>query len=148
MISGLVAGRISIAAGGVFAARLGLAIAIRYGYYRKQFGAPGKGSLQICALSQFSHPFVCSEVPIMSYLSHQRRLFPSLAIAYAHQIYLGKLKDVYVARTPRDAKKVFISSVSQYCLCSKHMIEIAMLDPFDGIRTQSLGHLESCRRVA
>lgn len=91
MPGGLVAGRVSIGAGGIFAARFGLAIAIRYGYHRKQFGASGSG-----------------ELPIISYLSHQRRLFPSLAVSIALQLYLGSVKDAFVSRNPSDAKKIHL----------------------------------------
>lgn len=34
------AGRVSIAAGGIFASKIALNIAVRYAYHRKQFGEP------------------------------------------------------------------------------------------------------------
>ncbi|TVQ99020.1 MAG: acyl-CoA oxidase [Deltaproteobacteria bacterium] len=68
-IGTLVGGRISVARAGLMAARTGLAIAIRYGEQRRQFGAPGE-----------------PEMPILDYRMHQRRLMPLLArtVALVH----------------------------------------------------------------
>ena len=68
MISALVGGRISIAAAGLSAGKSGLAIAVRYATRRRQFRS-GSGD----------HP----ESPLLSYLTHQRRLLPLLANTYA-----------------------------------------------------------------
>ncbi|XXQ37961.1 Acyl-coenzyme A oxidase [Plasmodiophora brassicae] len=90
MISGLVAGRVSIAAGGIFASKIALNIAVRYAYHRKQFGEP-------------------TEVPIITYLTHQRRLFPGLCTTLALHIYLGHCKELYLARTPKTAKQLHLA---------------------------------------
>ena len=66
-ISALVGGRISIAAAGLSAAKSGLTIAIRYAARRRQFRAPGASD----------------ETPLLAYPTHQRRLLPLLANAYA-----------------------------------------------------------------
>ena len=66
MLSTLVGGRISVAGGATSASKVGLAIALRYADYRTQFpGASGR------------------EKPLSSYLTHQRRLVPRVAAAYA-----------------------------------------------------------------
>ena len=66
MLGTLIRGRISIAAGAGAAARAALTIAIRYGERRRQFKAPDG-----------------SEVVLLDYRVHQRRLLPKLARAYA-----------------------------------------------------------------
>ena len=66
-ISALVGGRISIAAAGLSAAKSGLAIAVKYATRRRQFRAPG----------------TTEETALLAYPTHQRRLLPLLANAYA-----------------------------------------------------------------
>ena len=66
-ISALVGGRISIAAAGLSAAKSGLAIAVKYATRRRQFRAPG----------------ATRDTALLEYLTHQRRLLPLLANAYA-----------------------------------------------------------------
>ncbi len=63
----LVAGRISVGHSGLSIAKCGLAIAVRYGARRRQFG-PAEGQ---------------PETPLLDYPAHQRRLVPLLANAYA-----------------------------------------------------------------
>src|SRR5919201_3543262 len=66
MLGTLVSGRVSVAGGALSAARLALAIAIRYGMSRRQFKAPSG-----------------EEVALLDYPQHQRRLLPALATTYA-----------------------------------------------------------------
>ena len=63
----LVAGRISVGHSGLSIAKSGLAIAVRYGARRRQFG-PAEGQ---------------PETILLDYPAHQRRLMPLLANAYA-----------------------------------------------------------------
>ena len=63
----LVAGRISVGHSGLSIAKCGLAIAVRYGARRRQFG-PTEGQ---------------PETILLDYPAHQRRLMPLLATAYA-----------------------------------------------------------------
>jgi len=67
MLGTLVSGRVSVAGAGLSAAKLALAIAVRYGLTRRQFRAPGSDR----------------EVILLDYLQHQRRLLPALATTYA-----------------------------------------------------------------
>ena len=69
-VGGLTAGRILIAQGAIDAAKQGVTIAIRYACMRPQF----------------------DNKLIMDYLTHQRRLIPSLATTYAMHIALLRLK--------------------------------------------------------
>ena len=78
MLGTLVAGRVSIAAASVSAAKTGLAIAVRYGAERRQFGPAGSG-----------------QVPILDYLSQQRALLPHLAGTYALHFAVRKLAGEY-----------------------------------------------------
>ena len=66
MLGTLVGGRIGIPRSALAAAKSALTIAIRYGDQRRQFGPQGG-----------------SEVPILNYRMHQRRLMPYLAKSYA-----------------------------------------------------------------
>lgn len=63
-------GRLLIAQGGVDALKIGVTIALRYACQRPQFG----------------------DKTIMGYLTHQDRLLPVLANAYALHLALGSLK--------------------------------------------------------
>jgi len=96
MLGTLVAGRISIAAASVSAAKTGLTIALRYGARRRQFGPAGG-----------------PEVPINHYLGHQRLLLPRLAQTYALHFAVRHLTDGYVESlapdTPEEATRVIES---------------------------------------
>lgn len=63
----LVQGRISVSGAALSASKVGLAIAIRYGLVRRQFGAPGSDE----------------EIVLLDYRQHQRRLLPLVATTYA-----------------------------------------------------------------
>ncbi|MFN2525487.1 MAG: acyl-CoA dehydrogenase [Actinomycetota bacterium] len=67
MIGTLVQGRVSVSGAAVSAAKVALAIAIRYGLRRKQFSPPDGDE----------------EVTILDFFQHQRRLLPRLATTYA-----------------------------------------------------------------
>lgn len=66
MLGTLVGGRVCVPIAGLSAAKSGLAIAIKYAAVRRQFGPAGE-----------------LETPILDYRTHQRRLMPLLAKAYA-----------------------------------------------------------------
>ena len=66
MLGTLVQGRISVAGGAGSAAKVALAIAIRYGDERRQFEGPDG-----------------TEIRVLDYLGHQRKLLPALARTYA-----------------------------------------------------------------
>lgn len=89
MLSALVAGRVSVALAGLAAMKSGLAIAIRYGESRRQFGASGE-----------------EEVRLMDYRTHQRRLLPRLAKAYALDFALRYLAERFVKRGEKDSREV------------------------------------------
>lgn len=80
MLGTLVGGRVSVAAAALSAAKSGLAIAVRYGARRRQFGPAGK-----------------PETPLLDYPTHQRRLMPRLATAYALDFATKDLVRRYVA---------------------------------------------------
>ena len=89
MLGTLVGGRIGIPRAGLSAAKSGLTIAIRYGDQRKQFGPEG-----------------APEVPILNYRTHQRRLMPLLANAYALHFSLQYLTDRFLKRTEADMQEI------------------------------------------
>ncbi len=70
MLGTLVRGRISVAGAAGTATRVALSIATRYALERRQFAAPGSRT----------------EVVLMDYRAHQRRLLPAIATSYALQL--------------------------------------------------------------
>ncbi|MBX3010795.1 MAG: acyl-CoA dehydrogenase family protein [Caldilineaceae bacterium] len=90
MIGTLVAGRIGIAGAALSAAKAGLTIAIRYADQRRQFGgAPGE-----------------AETRLLDYQTHQRRLMPLLANAYALDFALKDLVRRFTQHTDDDLREV------------------------------------------
>ena len=89
MLGTLVGGRIGIPRSGLSAAKSGLTIAIKYSDQRKQFGPEG-----------------APEVPILNYRTHQRRLMPLLANAYALHFSLRYLTDRFVNRKEEEMQEI------------------------------------------
>ncbi len=87
-IGTLVGGRVSVGAAAMSAAKSALAIAVRYGARRRQFGPEGG-----------------PETPILDYPLHQRRLLPRLATTYAYHFAFEQLIDDYVS-TAGDARSI------------------------------------------
>ncbi|MGE2817320.1 acyl-CoA dehydrogenase [Mycobacterium heidelbergense] len=88
MLGTLVRGRITVGGSAGAAARVALDIATRYALQRRQFSAPDEDT----------------EVLIMDYLVHQRRLFPLIAKSYALQFaqneLVSKCHDIQTADDP------------------------------------------------
>lgn len=89
MIGTLVGGRVSVGAAGLSVAKSALTIAIRYAAMRRQFGPSGK-----------------PESPILNFRTHQRRLMPLLANAYALDFGFAHLVDRYIDSAEDDAREV------------------------------------------
>lgn len=89
MLGTLVGGRIGIPRSGLSASKTGLTIAIRYGDKRKQFGPEGG-----------------SEIPVLNYKTHQRRLMPLLANAYALHFALQYLTNRFLARKEEEMQEI------------------------------------------
>jgi acyl-CoA oxidase len=89
MLGTLVAGRVSIAAASLSAAKVGLAIAVRYGAQRRQFGPEGS-----------------AEVPVLDYLTMQRRLLPRVATAIALDFALEDLIRTYASASAEQTQEV------------------------------------------
>lgn len=89
MLGTLVGGRIGIPRSALAATKSGLTIAIRYGDKRRQFGPEG-----------------AEEVPILNYRTHQRRLMPLLANAYAMHFSLQYLTDRFIKRTEEEMQEI------------------------------------------
>lgn len=90
MLGTLVGGRVCVPRAGLSAAKSALTIAIRYGLKRRQF-AP-----------TFTEP----ETLLLDYPSHQRRLMPLLAKAYALDFALTYLTSRYVQRSDEDIREI------------------------------------------
>ncbi|MGH1363910.1 MAG: acyl-CoA dehydrogenase [Calditrichia bacterium] len=89
MLGTLVGGRVSITASGLSAAKSGLAIAIRYASRRRQFG-----------------PANAPETTLLDYRTHQRRLMPLLANAYALDFGLKHVVQRFADRSEDDSREV------------------------------------------
>lgn len=89
MLGTLVGGRIGIPRSALSAAKSGLTIAIRYSDQRRQFGPEGG-----------------SEVPILNYRIHQRRLLPHLAKTYAVHFALQYLTNRFLSRTEAEMQEI------------------------------------------
>ena len=107
MLGTLVAGRISIALGSLSAAKTGLAIAIRYGDRRRQFGPSGE-----------------PEVPILDYLAQQRALFPALATTYGLHFAVRDLAQSYAdGGTDEERASVELLAAALKALASRNALE-------------------------
>jgi len=80
MLGTLVQGRVSVGGAAINASKVALAIAVRYGAQRRQFGAPGSAE----------------EALLLDYRVHQRRLLPLLARTYALHFAQAELVDEFV----------------------------------------------------
>ncbi|MBI1768140.1 MAG: acyl-CoA dehydrogenase family protein [Bacteroidetes bacterium] len=89
MLGTLVGGRIGIPRAGLSASKSGLTIAIKYGDQRRQFGPEG-----------------APEVPILNYRTHQRRLMPPLANAYALHFALQYLTNRFINRKEEEMQEI------------------------------------------
>jgi acyl-CoA oxidase len=89
MLGTLVGGRIGIPRSAMAAAKTGLTIAIKYSDQRRQFGPEGG-----------------SEVPILNYRMHQRRLLIPLAKTYAVHFALQYLTDRFTKRSEDDMQEI------------------------------------------
>jgi acyl-CoA oxidase len=106
MLGTLVAGRISIAAASLSAAKSALTIAIRYAAGRRQFGPEGR-----------------AEVPILSYLAVQRALLPRLATTFALDFALKELTRRFVGASEDDARAIEAEAAGLKAYASRHTVE-------------------------
>ena len=90
MLGTLVGGRVFVPQAGVAAAKKGLTIAIKYALKRRQF--PAKDGQ--------------TETIIMDYPTHQARLMPLLAKAYALHFALEYLTDRFIHKSEDDAREI------------------------------------------
>ena len=89
MLGTLVGGRIGIPRSALAAAKSGLTIAIKYSDKRRQFGPEGG-----------------SEVPILNYRMHQRRLIPLLAKTYAIHFALHYLTSRFINKMESEMQEI------------------------------------------
>ena len=88
MLGTLVGGRVAVGAAGLAAAKSALTIATRYATERRQFG-----------------PNARPEVPIIRYRTHQLRLLPRIARAYALSFAFQDLVTLFVDSVGEDDKR-------------------------------------------
>ncbi len=104
-LGALTAGRVSIAAGGINQAKIGLTIALRYALQRRAFGAPGSKK----------------ETLLMDYRAHQVRLLAPLATTLVMQVALNELKEMWYAQ--KDKRRLHVWSSGFKALMTWHMAE-------------------------
>jgi acyl-CoA oxidase len=88
MLGTLIQGRVSVCGAAINASKVALAIAVRHADARRQFGPPGG-----------------EEVTLMTYRTHQRRLLPHLADAYALHFAQERLVGTLVDRFGEDGER-------------------------------------------
>ena len=89
MLGTLVGGRIGIPRSALAASKSGLTIAIRYSDKRRQFGPEGS-----------------SEIPILNYRMHQRRLLPLLSKTYACHFAMEYVTDRFLNRKEEEMQEI------------------------------------------
>ncbi|GAM28721.1 hypothetical protein SAMD00019534_118970 [Acytostelium subglobosum LB1] len=92
MVAPLVGGRVLIASSALYATKMALIIATRFATNRRQFGNKNQ------------------EIPIIQYLTHQRRLFPLIAATVAYNFPINHLKLIYCEpnKTAQNVKDVHV----------------------------------------
>lgn len=99
MLSTLVRGRICVGVGGAIGARRALSIATRYGDQRRQFAQPGSSEGTL----------------LLDYPSHQRKLLPGIATAYAlgfaHNDIVALFDDVNTGKSD-DVKRLELAAAA------------------------------------
>ncbi len=104
MLGTLVGGRIGVASGGLSAAKSALTIAVRYGATRRQFGPKDR-----------------AELPVLDYLSHQRRLLPRVATCYGLNFALHNLAKRYGERPEgADAQDIEAEAAALKAMSTAH----------------------------
>src|SRR5829696_859322 len=88
MLGTLIQGRVSVCGAAINASKVALAIAVRHAEVRRQFGPPDG-----------------VEVPLMTYRTHQRRLLPHLADAYALHFAQERLVATLFERFGEDGER-------------------------------------------
>ena len=118
MLGTLVAGRISIAAASVSTAKVGLTVAVRWSSRRLQFGPSGG-----------------AELPLLHYLSQQRRLLVPLAATYGLHFAVRGLTERYadrqMAEDPRaraapgdeESRRIEVDAAALKAYASRHSVE-------------------------
>jgi acyl-CoA oxidase len=106
MLRTLVAGRVSIAAASVSAAKTGLTIAVRYASVRRQFG-----------------PADAPETPILDYPLLQRELMPRLACTYGLHFAVRRLQAAYADPTRDDDVEIEVEAAGLKAYASDHCVD-------------------------
>jgi acyl-CoA oxidase len=109
-IGTLVAGRVSIAAASVNAAKSGLTIATRYTSERRQFGPEG-----------------ATEQPVLDYRAMQRRIMPAIASTIAMDIAMKDLVRRFGERSDESAREIEALAAAMKALASQHALDTLLM---------------------
>ena len=105
MLGTLVAGRIAVAGAAASATQTALTIGVRYAAQRRQFGPEG-----------------ATEIPILEYLSVQRRLLPNVATTYAIEFAFQALVSRFAAQDEEAAREVEALAAGLKAYASDHAV--------------------------
>jgi acyl-CoA oxidase len=105
MLRTLVMGRVSIAAASVSAAKVGLAIAVRYAATRRQFGPEG-----------------APEMPILDYPLIQRALMPALATTLGLHFAVRSLQAQVAEAASSDSPELEVTAAGLKAYASEHCV--------------------------
>lgn len=108
MLGTLVGGRIGVGAAAVTASKSALAIAVRYGALRRQFGPAGK-----------------KEWRILDYLTHGQRLFPRIAATYALHFAITDLQAAWRDHEGDDMREIESLAAGIKAIATWHAIDTA-----------------------
>ncbi len=106
MLGTLVGGRVSVALAALAGAKSALAVAVRYGAKRRQFGPAGQ-----------------AETVILDYLTHQRRLMPPLAMTYALNFALEALVKEFLASPIDERRDIEVMAAGLKAITTWHATE-------------------------
>lgn len=108
MLGTLVGGRVSVGSAAVTSAKSSLAIAVRYGALRRQFGPDGG-----------------EERSILNYRSHQLRLMPTLAQTYALHFAMSDLQAQWRDHEGEDKREIEMEAAGLKAMATWHAIATA-----------------------
>lgn len=108
MLGTLVGGRIGVGAAAVTASKSALTIAVRYGALRRQFGPAG-----------------AAERRILDYATHQQRLLPRIAQAYALHFAMIELMGAWRDHDGDDTREIEAQAAAFKVLATWHAIDSA-----------------------
>ena len=134
-LGALTGGRVGLSVGSVAVMQLAVTIAIRYASMRRQFGGGGSSGQ-----SGSNGGAEEEETLILDYPSHQQKLMPLLATAFAHQIAADFLVDRYEYMKQNPGDEAALAEVHTLSSGLKPVLTWATASALDVCREACGGH--------